>query len=80
MIQETNPGCPLEGQMLTLKLKSFGRQMRREELFGEDSDVGENGRQQRKGTAEDEMVRQWHQHNEHDSAQTLGGGGGRLTD
>lgn len=48
-----NPECPLEGQLLKLRLKSFGHL--RSGLTGEDPDgVGEDGRPKEKGMAEEE--------------------------
>jgi len=41
-------------------------------LIGKDLDTGKDWRQKEKGTAEDEMVRQHHQLNGHESEQTLG--------
>ena len=47
-------------------------------LTGRDPDAGKKGwRQKEKGVAEDEMVRQHHQLNGHESEQTPGGGEGQ---
>ena len=45
--------------MLKLKLQYFGYLMRRTDSLEKDPDVGKDGRQEEKGTTEDEMVR-WH--------------------
>ena len=42
------------------------------QLIGKDPDAGKDWRQEEKGAAEDEMVRQHHQLNRHESEQTLG--------
>ena len=42
------------------------------QLIGKDPDAGKDWRQEDKGAAEDEMLRQHHQLNEHESEQTLG--------
>ena len=41
-------------------------------LTGKDTDAGKDGRQEEKGTMEDETVGWQHQHNKHESEQTLG--------
>ena len=41
------------------------------QLIGKDPDAGKDWRQEDKGAAEDEMLRQHHQLNEHESEQTL---------
>ena len=45
-------------------------------LIGTDPDGGKDRGQKEKGLAEDEMVGWHHQHNGHESEQTLGGGEG----
>ena len=46
-------------------------------LLGKDSDAGKDRRQEEKGVAEDEMVRQHHWLSGHESEQTLGDSGGQ---
>ena len=58
-IQEISPGYSLEGLMLKLKLQSFGHLMGRGDSREKVTDAGKDGRQQEKGTTEDEMVG-WH--------------------
>ena len=58
ILKEINPGIPLEGMMLKLKLQYFGHLMRRVDLL-EKTDAGLDWRQEEKGTTEDEMAG-WH--------------------
>ena len=46
-------------------------------LIGKDPDAGKDGKQEEKGTTEDEMVGWHHQLNEHEFASTPGGGNGQ---
>ena len=46
----------LEGLMLKLKLQYFGPPEVKNWLIGKDPDAGKDGRQEEKGTTEDEMV------------------------
>ena len=62
ILKGIGPGCSLEGLMLKLKLQYFGHLMQRVDSF-EDPDVGEDWRQEEKGTTEDEMVGWHHQLN-----------------
>ena len=59
ILKEISPGCSLEGLMLKLKLQYFGHLMRRVDSLEKDSDAGRDGRQEEKGTTEDEMAG-WH--------------------
>ena len=54
--------------MLKLKLQYFGHLMQR--AIGKDPDAGKDWGQQKKGAAEDEMVRVHHQLNGRESEQT----------
>ena len=72
ILEETNPGCSLEGLMLKLKLQYFGHLMRRADIFGKHPDAGKDWRQEEKGMTEDEMVGWHHWHNGHDFKQTPG--------
>ena len=55
ILKEISPGCSLEGLILKLKLQYFGHLIRRVDSL-EDSDAG---REEEKGTTEDEMAG-WH--------------------
>ena len=59
ILKEIRPGCSLEGLMLKLKLQYFGHLMRRANSFEKTLMLGKIGRQEEKGTTEDEMVG-WH--------------------
>ena len=54
ILKEISPEYSLEGLMLKVKLQYFGH------LIGKDSDAGKDGRQEEKGTTEDEIVG-WHE-------------------
>ena len=58
IVQESSPGCSLEGMMLKLKLQDFDHLMRRVDSL-EKTDAGRDWGQEEKGTAEDEMAG-WH--------------------
>ena len=49
ILQETSPGCSLEGLMLRLKLQYFGHLMRRVDLFEKTLILGGNGGRRRRG-------------------------------
>ena len=55
ILKEINPGVPLEGMMLKLKLQYFGHLMRRVDSL-EKTDAGRDWGQEEKGTTEDEMA------------------------
>ena len=57
----------LEGLMLKLKLQYFGPPEVKNWLIGKDPDAGKDGRQEEKGTTEDEMVEWHHRLNGHES-------------
>ena len=59
ILKEISPGCSLEGMMLKLKLQYFGHLMRRVESLEKTLMLGGTGRQEEKGTIEDEMAG-WH--------------------
>ena len=58
--------------MLKLKLQYFGHPMRRANSLGKTLMLGEDWRQEKKGTTEDEMVGWHHQLNAHEFEQGLG--------
>ena len=59
ILKEINPGIPLEGIMLKLKLQYFGHLMRRVDLLEKTLIAGRDWGQKEKGTTEDEMAG-WH--------------------
>ena len=59
ILKEINPDYSLEGLMLKLKLQSFGPPNAKNWLTGKDPDVGQDWRQEEKGTTQDEVVG-WH--------------------
>ena len=63
ILKEINPGCTLEGLMLKLKLQYFGHLMRRVDSLEKTLMLGSIGRQEEKGTTEDEMAGWPHQLN-----------------
>ena len=75
ILKEISSGCSLEGLMLNMKFQYFCHSMRRADSF-EDSDVGKDWGQERKGTTEDEMVRWNHGLNGHEFGWTPGIGNG----
>ena len=58
ILKEVNPEYSLQGLMLRLKLQLWPPDTKNW-LIGKDLDVGQDWRQEEKGTREDEMVR-WH--------------------
>ena len=68
ILKEINPEYLLEGLMLKLKFQYFGHLMWRARSLEKDPDAGKGWRQKEKGTAEDEMSRQHHWLNAHDSS------------
>ena len=69
--KEINPEYSLEGLMLMLKLQYFGHLMQ-SGLTQKDPDAGRDGRQEEKGTTEDEMVGWHHRLNGREFGQALG--------
>ena len=60
ILKEISPGCSLEGLMLKLKLQYFGHLMRRDDSLEKTLMLGRiGGRQEEKGTTEDETAG-WH--------------------
>ena len=59
ILNETSPGCSLDGLILRLKLQYFGHFMRRVDSFGKDPDAGRDLGQEEKEMTEDEMAG-WH--------------------
>ena len=74
--KEFNPEYSLEGLMLKLKLQYFGHLMWRVGSLEKTMMLGKI-EAKRRGVAEDEMVRQHHQLNEHEFEQILGDSGGQ---
>ena len=64
ILNETSPGCSLEGLMLRLKLQYFGHLMRR---VGKDPDAGRDWGQEEKGRTVDEMAGWHHRLDGHES-------------
>ena len=58
-LKEISPGISLEGMILKLKLQYFGHVMRRVDSLEKTLMLGGIGRQEEKGTTEDEMAG-WH--------------------
>ena len=56
ILKEINPGISLEGMTLKLKLQYFGHLMRRVDSLEKTWMLGRIGRQEEKGTTEDEMA------------------------
>ena len=73
-IQPVHPGCSLEGLMLKLKLHYFGHLMQSADSFEKTLMLG---RQEEKGTTEDEMVRWHHRLNGHEFGWAPGVGVGQ---
>ena len=59
ILKEASPGCSLEGLMLNLKLQYIGHLMQRVDSLEKTLMLGGIGRQEEKGTTEDEMAG-WH--------------------
>ena len=72
---EINPECSLEGQILKLRLQSFGHLMIREDSLEKTLMLGKCEGKRRKGTTEDEMAGQGHRSDQHEFDTTLGGSG-----
>ena len=64
ILKEITPGCSLEGLMLKLKLQYFGHLMQRVDSLEKTLMLG--GRQEEKGTTEDEMAGWHHQLDGHE--------------
>ena len=76
ILKEISPEYSLEGLMLKLKLQFFDHLTQRTEFIGKDPDAGKDGRQEEKGTTEDEMVRWHHRLDGHEFETALGVGDG----
>ena len=59
ILKEISPGISLEGMMLKLKLQYFGHLMRNVDSLEKSLILGGIGRQEEKGTTEDETA-SWH--------------------
>ena len=68
ILKEISPGISLEGMMLKLKLQDFGHLMRRVDSLEKTLMLG--GRQEEKGTTEDEMAGWHHRLDGHESGWT----------
>ena len=66
ILEESSPGCSLEGLMLKLKLQYFGHLMRRAGSLEKTLRLGKIEGKEEKGTTEDEMVGWHHRLNGHD--------------
>ena len=66
IIKEISPEYSLEGLMLKLKLQYFGHLMRRTDSLEKTLMLGKDGKQEEKGTTENEMVGWHHQLNGHE--------------
>ena len=71
ILNETSPGCSLEGLMLKLKLQYFGHLMWRVDSLKR-LDAGRDWGQEEKGTTEDEMAGWHHGLDAHDFGWTPG--------
>ena len=71
ILKEISPEYTLEGLMLKLQLQYWPPDAKNW-LTGRDPDAGKDGRQEEKGTTEDEMVRLYHWFDEHEFEQALG--------
>ena len=74
ILNETSPGCSLEGLMLKLKLQYFWTPDAKHWLTGKDPDAGKDWGQEEKGMTEVEMAGWHHWLNGHDFGWTLGVG------
>ena len=77
ILKEINPGCPLEGLMLKLKLQYFGHLMRRADSLEKTLMLEKVEGWEEKGMTEDEMVGWHHQLDGHEFGWTLGVGDGQ---
>ena len=83
ILKEISPACSLEGLMLKLKFQYVGYLMRRTDslektlMLGKIEGKRRRGRQEEKGTVEDEMTGWHHQLNGHEFEQALGVGNGQ---
>ena len=77
IIKEINPEYLLVGLMLKLKLQYFGHLMQRADSLEKTLMLGEIEGGRKRGAAEDDIVREHHQLNEHASQQTLGNSEGQ---
>ena len=77
ILKEISPGCSLEGMILKLKLQYFGYLMRRVHSLEKPLMLGGIGRQEEKGTTEDEMAGWHHRLDGPEFERTLGVGDGQ---
>ena len=77
VLKEINSEYSLEGLMLKMKLQYFGHLMQRTDSLEKTLILGNDWRQEEKGTAQDEMGVWHHQLNGHEFESTLGVGDGQ---
>ena len=76
ILQEINPECSLEGQILKLRLQYFGHLRRREDSLAKTLMLGKcEGRRREKGMTEDKMAGRGHRSDQHGFDPTLGWSG-----
>ena len=77
ILKEISPEYSLEGLLLKLKLQYLDHLMQRTDSLEKTLMLGKDGKQEEKGTTEDEMVGWHHQLNGHKFEQALGVGDGQ---
>ena len=77
ILKEINPEYSLEGLLLKLKLQYLDHLMQRTDSLEKTLMLGKDGKQEEKGTTEDEMVGWHHRLNGHKFEQALGVGDGQ---
>ena len=77
ILKEISPEYSLEGLMLKLKLQHLDHLMQRTESLEKTLMLGKDGKQEEKGTTEDEMVGWHHRLNGYKFEQALGVGDGQ---
>ena len=77
ILKEISPEYSLEGLLLKLKLQYLDHLMQRTDSLEKTLMLGKDGKQEEKGTTEDEMVGWHHRLNGHKFEQALGVGDGQ---
>ena len=77
ILKEISPEYSLEGLLLKLKLQYLDHLMQRTDSLEKTLMLGKDGKQEEKGTTENEMVGWHHQLNGHKFEQALGVGDGQ---
>ena len=77
ILKEISPEYSLEGLLLKLKLQYLDHLMQRTDSLEKTLMLGKGGKQEEKGTTEDEMVGWHHRLNGHKFEQALGVGDGQ---